>query len=371
MLRALCAVVLSLASLARADTMNIYIGGYTGPSSQGIYRVGFDDAKGQFTGEPALVATVKNPSFLALAPNGRTLYSVSEVGGGAVSAFAIESHDAPLRHLNDVPSGGAGPCHVAVTADGKTLLAANYGSGHFVSLRLNEDGSIGVQAGSEVGAGGGPVESRQKGPHGHSVVPNPKTPDLFAACDLGSDDVTIFRARADSSFEVVSRAKSPAGAGPRMSTWSGDGTTLFVADELSNTLSIYAWDGAALKLKSQVDALSAEVPREALSLAHVSLSADGRFAYVSIRDNSKGPDFRDAIAVVDVTDAAMPKVTQHASCARVPRHIAVAPGGGWLVVAGQKSGTLTAYKIDPQTGRLGPPGPSINAGIPTCVLFVQ
>jgi 6-phosphogluconolactonase len=365
------AMLLLLAPTARGDLMKLYIGGYSGPSSEGIYCVSFDDAKGEFVGEPKLVATVKNPSFLALAPNGKTLYSVAEVGGGAVSAFAIDAVDAPLRHLNDAKSGGAGPCHLTVMPDGRTLVVANYGSGHFASLRLNDDGSIGDAVSSEVGAGGGPIESRQKGPHGHSVVPSPVAKDLFAACDLGSDEVTIFRAKADASIEVVSRVKSPAGAGPRMSTWSRDGTKLYVADELSNTLSIYTWDGTALKLASQVDALSPEVSREALSLAHVSVTDDGRTAYVSIRDNSKGPDWRDAIAVVDVSDASKPRVVQHVQCARVPRHIALAPGGKWLVVAGQKSGTLVAHKIDPATGHLGPAGPSINAGIPTCVLPAQ
>jgi 6-phosphogluconolactonase len=360
---------LMLVSSAQAEPMNLYIGTYSGPSSEGIYRVGFDSATGEFTSEATLVAKVKNPSFLAFTRDAKRLYCVSEVGGGAVSAFAIDAHDAPLRHLNDGKSGGDGPCHLTVARDGKSLVVANYGSGHFAAMPLNGDGTVGAITNAIAGAGGGPVASRQKGPHGHSVVPVPGHDDLIAACDLGSDEISILRVTPDGAIERVSTSKSPAGAGPRLSIWSKDGKKLFVADELSNTLSIYRFDGTALSLVAQSDALPADV-RTQVSLAHVVLGADERFAYVSIRDLRKEPPFRDAIAVFDVTDAGKPTVVQHAPVARVPRHFTITPDGKWLIVAGQKSGTLESHAIDPTTGRLAPAGKPVQAGIPVCVLAV-
>ncbi len=93
-----------------------YIGTYTGATSKGIYRSWFDPATGELS-RPELAAETRNPSFLAVHPNGHFLYAIAEMndsGGkrsGAVSAFAIEEKTGKLTLLNRQSSGGAGPCH--------------------------------------------------------------------------------------------------------------------------------------------------------------------------------------------------------------------------------------------------------------------
>ena len=70
----------------------VFIGTYTGGKSQGIYRSTIDLATGKLS-EPELAAKIKDPSFLAIHPSGKFLYSVGEVGtfagkpGGA--AFGV------------------------------------------------------------------------------------------------------------------------------------------------------------------------------------------------------------------------------------------------------------------------------------------
>jgi 6-phosphogluconolactonase len=104
---------------ASQKQMRVYIGTYTGASSKGVYVSAFDPANGKLSA-PDLAAETKNPSFLAVHPNGRFLYAVGEVGSsggkpaGAVSAFAIDGPTGKLALLNEQPSGGAGPCHLAV-----------------------------------------------------------------------------------------------------------------------------------------------------------------------------------------------------------------------------------------------------------------
>src|SRR5580692_7454555 len=71
----------------------VYFGTYSGAKSQGIYVSRFEAATGKLSA-PELVAEIKNPTFLAVAPGGNFLYAVSEVdeiGGkptGAAVAFA-------------------------------------------------------------------------------------------------------------------------------------------------------------------------------------------------------------------------------------------------------------------------------------------
>src|SRR5262245_20959097 len=95
-------VALGLASLCAAaaraaePSVTVYVGTYTDGTSRGIYRTVLDLATGTASA-PVLAGEAKNPSFLALHPNGRFLYAVSETddfGGaksGAVLAFAVDA----------------------------------------------------------------------------------------------------------------------------------------------------------------------------------------------------------------------------------------------------------------------------------------
>ena len=93
----------------------VYIGTYTEKKSKGIYAYRFDPATGQLS-SLGLAAESVNPSFLAIDPSRRFLYAVNEISkyegrsSGGVSAFAIDPGTGKLTFLNEVPSGGAGPC---------------------------------------------------------------------------------------------------------------------------------------------------------------------------------------------------------------------------------------------------------------------
>src|SRR5690242_104525 len=74
----------------------VFIGTYTDAgTSKGIYRAEFDPKTGKFS-QPVLAAKVDGPSFLAIHPNGRFLYSVNELGKfgsqktGAITAFSLD-----------------------------------------------------------------------------------------------------------------------------------------------------------------------------------------------------------------------------------------------------------------------------------------
>src|SRR5204863_9244771 len=129
----------------------VYFGTYTGGKSKGIYVSRFDSLSGRL-GAPELAAESVSPSFLAIHPNPRFLYAANETGdfagkkSGAVSAFDIDLHSGKLIPLNQQPSGGDGPCHVAVDKAGKTLLVANYGGGSVEALPIKSEGGLDAPA---------------------------------------------------------------------------------------------------------------------------------------------------------------------------------------------------------------------------------
>src|SRR5579859_2072473 len=133
---------------SESNTQLVYFGTYTGQKSKGIYVARFDAGTGKLS-TPELAAETRNPSFLAVHPNHRFLYAAGEVdsfGGkpqGVISAFRIDPQSGHLEPINEQPSGGAGPCHLAVDHTGKCLLVANYGSGSVAALPLTTDGRLG------------------------------------------------------------------------------------------------------------------------------------------------------------------------------------------------------------------------------------
>src|SRR5260221_10693276 len=106
----LCLVTLWLipvsSSVANDDvtgTVRFYIGTYNSKTSEGIYRSELDLATGKLS-EPILAAPAVNASFLAIHPNKRFLYAVSEEGAGGVAAYAVNQETGNLTLLNQQSS---------------------------------------------------------------------------------------------------------------------------------------------------------------------------------------------------------------------------------------------------------------------------
>jgi len=375
MMRYLCFLLAVLApalAWAQSDllpptpsTMHIFIGTNTGPKSQGIYRATFNPADGALT-DLALVAEVKNPSFITLDAKRRVLYAISESAQAQVGAYTVRP-DGSLELLVMQPLAGRGPCHVSISNDGKTLLVSHYGSGAVESLPITPDGSIGPVVSHIQHTGSGPNTRRQEKPHTHSAIFHPTQP-LALVCDLGTDEVIAYRVNPDASIERLTSARATGGAGPRMSTWSNDGQYAYVANELDNTLSIYQLIGSELKSVASVDVRRADVP-DGNSLSQVELSQDNTIAYVSIRDVMKDANQTDAIAVVDVKDPANPVVREHTSVGPIPRHFKISPDGKWMLVANQNGHAIDVFAIDPTTGALTKTSQRLDVGSPTCVVF--
>src|SRR5205814_2039556 len=115
---------------------------YTRGGSKGIYAYKFDTASGKLT-ESGVAAEVANPSFLYVTPSGKHLYSVGEAATGTATAFNVDRASGKLTKLNDVESGGNGPCHLVADKAGRALIVVHYGSGSVAVFKLKADGSLG------------------------------------------------------------------------------------------------------------------------------------------------------------------------------------------------------------------------------------
>src|SRR5438874_2277061 len=231
---------------AETKQMLVFIGTGTGPQSQskGIYVLRFDPDSGKLS-EPMLAAESVRSTFLAIHPNRKWLYAVTEITDapgaktGGVSAFEIDHATGMLKKLNQQPSAGMGPCYVAVDPSGKCALVANYGSGSVAALAIDQATGVLASAGAVIQhQGKGADPKRQNGPHAHSI--NADQGGKFAiACDLGIDRVDVYRldpAAAKLTANEPSGVTLSAGSGPRHAAFSPDGKFLYAVNELANTV---------------------------------------------------------------------------------------------------------------------------------------
>ena len=352
----------------------VWIGTYTeGTKSKGIYTALFDEQTGAL---PALTvaAETPNPSFLALHPNGKYLYAVNEThdgpgNSGMVTAFAIDPATGRLTKINEQPSRGADPCHLAVDATGQYLVVANYTGGNFVIFPLSEDGHLAAASSALTNRGVGPNHERQDGPHAHDVVFDAANRFLIAV-DLGLDQLFVYRfdpAQGTFTFGEPASARVPPGSGPRHFAFHPDGRHAYSINELDNTVTALEWDPSAGKLTADasVSTLPAGFTGEN-STAEIEVDSRGRFLYGSNRGH-------DSIAVFRINPAsgAVTLIAHTLTRGKEPRHFALDPTGRWLVAANQNSNTLAVFRVDQTAGTLSPVGDLVSVGSPVCVLFAK
>src|SRR5260370_8496254 len=269
----------------------VYVGTYTGPESKGIYAYRFHPADGKMT-PIGLAAEIARPSFLAIHPNGKFVYAVSEMDSyngqktGAGSAFRIEPQGGKLTLLNTVSSRGGGPCHVLVDKTGKNLLVANYGTGSFASLPIKEDGSLGEASAFIQHSGSSVNAERQKGPHPHSVNLSPYNPFVIVT-DLGLDEALVYKfdaAKGTLTPNDPPYAKVEPASGPRHFAFHPTGKYAYTINEIKSTVTAFRYDRAHATLQpvQTVSTLPADFTGQN-STAEIAVDRQGKFLYGSNR----------------------------------------------------------------------------------------
>ena len=343
-----------------------YVGTYTRPPSQGIYAWRFQPASGKLT-PLGLAAETSNPTFLVVHPNQRFLYAANEDKAGAISAFAIDPANGRLKLLNQVPSRGSGPCHVAVDPGGKWVFAANYNSGSVAVFPVHEDGTLGEATGFVQHAGSSVNTQRQSGPHAHSANLSPDGRWLLVA-DLGLDQILSYRV--DAVKGTLSPGDPPftkiaPGSGPRHMAFGRDGRFAYAISEMLSTVTVFRYNSARGSLQElQTAQVTPEGYTGPKSSAEIAVDPGGKFLYGSNRGDSTIAVFR-----IDADKGTLTPVERVSTQGKTPRNFAIDPSGAFLFAANQDSGNVVVFRVDPATGRLTPAGNVLEVASPVCIVF--
>ncbi len=351
----------------------VYIGTYTKGESKGIYVYRFEPKTGKLT-KIGLAAETVNPSFVAIHPNHRFLYSVSEIDdfqgkkSGAVSAFSIDGKTGLLTKLNTVSSKGSGPCYVKVDATGKTLLVANYGSGSIAAMPIKDNGELAEAASAIQHVGSGADKERQEGPHAHSINPSPDNRFAIVA-DLGLDEVLVYKLDAANAVLTPNTppfTKVAPASGPRHFAFDPAGKFGYVINEMKSTVTAFSYDKAAGTLKEiqTITTLPAGFTAET-STAEVQVHPSGKFLYGSNRGH-------DSIAAftIDKKTGMLTAAGHTSTQGKTPRNFGIDPTGKFLFAANQDAGGVVVFRIDAKNGKLTPTGDKLDVPFPVCVKFM-
>jgi len=349
----------------------LLVGTQTAATSKGIYAYSFGAATGELTAL-GLAAEADNPTFLALAPNGRTVLVANELdtyegkSSGAVSTYSLDRAKARLTKISEVASMGAGPCHVAFDHTGRTAFAANYGGGSAASFSVGAGGRLSEAVSFFQYSGHGPDTQRQKGPHAHRVTVSPYNRFLLVN-DLGLDVIHIYRldsATAELTQNEPAVWRSNPGAGPRALQFHPNGLFAYCVTEMASAVVVLRWDASSGALETVQEVVMRPPDFSGTTAgSDIVIDREAQFAYAADR-------FDDIIATFSISpaDGKLTLLNRISCGGKVPRHLGLDPSGRWLLVANQVSDNIAVMARNPRTGQLTE-GKSFAISKPQCLVF--
>ena len=322
---------------------------------EGIYLYKLDLLDGRLT-FVAKTPGVVNPSYLTLAPSGKYLYAVNELkefngkASGAVSAFAVESGTSRLSFINQLPTGGTDPCHVAVNDRESHVFVTNFMSGSVCIFPILENGALDRPSQFIQHTGSSVNKTRQAGPHAHSLVFDRLNQYAFVP-DLGLDKLLIYK----TDFIHGQLEPSPAtafnaepGSGPRHCAFHPNGQYCYLVNELNATISALCFDQlkGCFTMMQSVPMVLVNYQGENTG-ADIQVHPDGEYVYGSNRGHN-------SIVIYKVAEntGLLSAVGMESSCGETPRSFAIDPTGEFLLVANQDTDNVVVFKIDNRTGKL-------------------
>lgn len=365
----LCLTWVSLSqSLAQGGKeYNLLIGTYSNKeNTNGIQVFTFDTATGdtQFRSKSV---DVTNPSYLAISPDKKLVFSVSEAGQGkgTVNSFSFNPASGQLNFINSVTSAGDSPCYVSVNKDQNLVFVGNYSSGTLSAIRLKADGTLDPRIQTIQHEGSGPNKGRQEKPNVHAVVLSPDNRYLFVP-DLGTDKVNIYRVDATKAqpLSPAGEAVVKGGSGPRHLTFHPNGKFAYLIQELDASVTAFDYKNGTLSSKQTISLLAPGFQGK-VGAADIHVSPDGKFLYGSNRGEAN------EITIFAIgKDGKLTYAGRQSTLGKTPRNFVIDPSGNFLLAANQDTNDVIIFKRDKKTGLLSDTGKKIEIDRPVCLKFV-
>ena len=284
-------------------------------------------------------------------PSGTGLLYLAAQGNQSITAYSLTLGSGSLGTIGSMIATGAMPSAIAVTPAVDALFVSNTGSNNISSYTVNSDGSL--TAGSTTATG--------KIPMGLAI--DPAGHFLFVA-NQGSSDISVFsisgaslKQVAGSPFTTIAPG-TVTPTGPVSVAVPPAGNYLYVANQFTNTVSAFSFDGTSGALK----AVPGSPYAAGINPSAVAISPAGAFLLVANAGSGNVSSF--AICAVASATCLTPDGTMTAvsgspfSAGLQPSAIAFDPGFNFVYVVDQKSNEVFQYSFSSATGVLTPLSPA-------------
>ncbi len=300
-----------------------------------------------------------NPSFFVFGSGG-LIYLVNEVdtfnmkAGGGITTLRYDKKNKSLEKISSINQGGGGPCHIALSADGKHLITANYGSGSVSVVKLNSEG-IPEKVTDVIFYG--------EKSHPHMTIHNPRLHTYYVS-DLGLD--RVHQLKLDTTLGLLMNAdmayfNCEPGSGPRHMAIDKSSANLYVINELNSTASVYNILSDTVTAKQTVSTLPEGYPEKSFC-ADIHLSQNGKMLYGSNRGHNSIVTFRVGV------DGTLSEPAHSGCGGNWPRNFSLSPSGKFLLVANQNSNEISVVR---EGGKNDKVVSTMTLNAPSCVRFYK
>ena len=298
-----------------------------------------DPDSGKLTHQ-AEVAVPGGPFTMAVSPDRGFLY-VGTRDVPQILSFQVDQANGSLSQ-NGMVAVEAGPTYVATDRQGKFVLSAYYQGAHAAVHPIGDDGSVGGQ----------PIEWLATATGAHAMQTDPTNTYAFVPHIAGNGPNAVYQFRFDASTGHIT-PNSPATVepeeflGPRHFCFHPSLDVLYFSNEQGCSVSGYRLDtGSGTLSLFQTITTIPEGFTERNTCSQIQVSASGRFLYAPNRGHNSIACFR--------VDTSTGQLTANGIVAAepIPNALCLDPQDKFLFSAGQESGRLATFGINPDSGEL-------------------
>lgn len=353
----------------------MYVGCFTAVDRGGAGQGGIAVFERCGGGSWTKIQTVEqfNPSFLAMSEDERFLYGV-QGKGNKIYAYAIDEHDGTLKFLNSVDSKAGLACEVC---NGFLYVVA----GEVQIYRLMEDGSIGELMQSFTPEGEvGPITSVQRNAQPHHILHDAQK-KYFAVPCRGIDMVHVYHydAQKDRVNEVCA-LDTYGGSYPRHIAFHPAKPVAYQLLERYGMVLVCRYNDGMLTPMEMQPTVSRDFVGLYNAAGEIFVHPNGKLLGVSNRGDNSLAMYR---ILEDGRLQIIGWTKEHVS---VPRFYTFDATGTFLYCAniGESpkdrpmtkeadaipgTGSISIFRVDPETGSLQYTGECIETAAPSCILF--
>lgn len=308
--------------------------------------------------------------------------------GGQIYGLKIDPATGFLQEHTVSPSFGPMPSDCAIDLSGQYLLVSNHSSRNsivktiqdvdgkyhivreydetaIVLFPLDEEGRIGEPCDivRHIGCG---ILPNQQSPHAHCVRRVPDM-DLFIVCDKGNDSVYSYRIDTEEQRLVCcDRIDGIPGSSPRYCVFHPSKPYLYYNNETKPIVCQLAYDHyGKLTPVTQISCMETDDPNAKGMQADLRISADGKYLYTLVRDNS-------TIVVYSLDEkTGQPKHLQTVPCgsSKGGRWLSFSPDGNRLFLAACPDAQVRQFIVGAD-GTLTPQGIAAEDKVPAVIAFL-